>query len=80
LAKLALLDAGFQCSVEENIEHLVRGGDVVVGLDVFLECNTATIQKRWSATNFHGAGASRKQKMTRPKWVPGLLTCCPAYL
>jgi hypothetical protein len=41
LAKLALLNTSLQGLIEENIEHLVRGIDAVVGLDIFLESNTA---------------------------------------
>jgi hypothetical protein len=48
LAEFALLNTGLQRSVEERVEGLVSGGDVVVGLDVFLQRDTAVTQKRQS--------------------------------
>ncbi len=65
LAELALLNTRLQSLVEENIKHLIGSIDVVVGLDIFLESNTAVIQKQRSAMNFKYAPATRKQSMTR---------------
>lgn len=44
LAKLALLNTSLQGLIEEGIEHLVCGIDFVVGLDIFLEGNTAVTE------------------------------------
>jgi hypothetical protein len=52
LTELALLDTRLQGPVEENIEHLIGSIDVVVGLDIFLQSNTAIGGKRQLATNF----------------------------
>jgi hypothetical protein len=52
LTELALLDTRLQGPVEENIEHLIGSIDVVVGLDIFLQSNTAIGEKRQLAMNF----------------------------
>ena len=65
LAEFTLLNTSLQSLVEENVEHLIGGVDAVVGLDIFLECDTAKQRKRWSAMNFQDAGATCKQNMTR---------------
>lgn len=52
LTELALLDTRLQGPVEENIEHLIGSIDVVVGLDIFLQSNTAIGGKLQLATNF----------------------------
>ena len=44
LAKLALLNTSLQGLIEQSIEHLVCGIDFVVGLDIFLEGNTAVTE------------------------------------
>jgi hypothetical protein len=42
LAEFTFLDTSLQSLVEEYIKHLIGSVDVVVGLDIFLECDTAT--------------------------------------
>jgi hypothetical protein len=51
LTEFTLLNTSLQSLVEENIEHLIRSIDAVVGLDVFLESNTAVERKRQLAMN-----------------------------
>jgi hypothetical protein len=48
LTELALLNTCLQGLVEQRIEHLIGSIDVVVGLDVLLESNTAVRRKRRS--------------------------------
>jgi hypothetical protein len=80
LAEFAFLDTSLQSLVEEYIKHLIGSVDVVVGLDIFLECDTAVQHKRQSAMNFQDAGATCKQNMTRQKKILQVLTCFPVYL
>jgi hypothetical protein len=41
LSEDTLLNTRFEGSVKQRVEHGVGGGDLVVGLDVFLEGDTA---------------------------------------
>lgn len=41
LSKDISLNASLQCSVEQRVKHGTSGWDLVVGGDIFLECDTA---------------------------------------
>jgi hypothetical protein len=41
LSKDTLLDTRLERAVEQRVEHVVVGRDLVVGLDILLECDAA---------------------------------------
>jgi hypothetical protein len=63
LAKLALLNTGLQGLIEQGIEHLVCGIDFVVGLDIFLEGNTAVTEATVSQELIIGMRRRQVKKM-----------------
>jgi hypothetical protein len=67
LAEFAFLNTRLKSLVEEYVKHLIGRIDVVVGLNIFLECDTAAHRKRKSATNFQDADTTCKQNLTRQK-------------